>query len=369
MDGTNKYKLNPFFKINLSSNELESVEDVIIELLLENKRYNVPRNFLFNLISYVDKLTKSKKEILDFIQSELDLESGDSETVYNNLIDKFIIVPESYRAEDLAAVEHWIERGWLDALILHLTSKDISFSDDNQENSQHDLNEKAKEKIRREGLPETYKKVEGLLSIKLEENLPLPKDRSFEDILVARRTHRPWSKDEFLLNEISSILYYGSIETKRLREQTKASFEINPRIIYNSSFSALEIYLFVHDVQGLEPGLYFYDVEEHSLILLKTGVFREEVSKMCIGQERAGSGRVTFVISANWQKYMFRYRHPRAYRNLMINTSELAQKLLVLSTAYKKTTFVTPAFNDELADNLLNLNGYQEAPLYAVTVG
>jgi SagB-type dehydrogenase family enzyme len=369
MEDTIQFKLNPLFKVDLVTSEYENMDGTIINLLLEGKTYEVSQDFLFSLILYFNKNVKSKGEIINFLKSKLKDEGEKSIELFENLVDKSIIVELDYRTKDLKAVEHWVERGWLDALTLHLTSRNIDFSDDAQSDIKEYLDEQSKQIIQREGMTEIYKKTEGEKRIKLRENIPLPKDRSFEEILVARRTHRPWSKNKFLLDELSNILLYSSVETKRLREETKDKLAINPSTIYNSSFSALEIYLFVYDVEDLEPGLYFYDVKDHSLYLLKAGLFREQVAKMCIGQERAGTGRVTFLISANWQRYMFRYRHPRAYRNLLINTSELAQKLLILSTSYRKTTFLTPALNDELADDLLNLNGYEEAPLYVVTAG
>ena len=66
---------------------------------------------------------------------------------------------------------------------------------------------------------------------------------------------------------------------------------------------------------------------------------------------------------------MYRYNHPRAYRTLLINTGELAQKYITLSSAYQLTCFMTPAFEDQIADDLLGINGYEEAPSYLVAIG
>jgi len=53
----------------------------------------------------------------------------------------------------------------------------------------------------------------------------------------------------------------------------------------------------------------------------------------------------------------------------LINTAELAHKYVLLATAFKLGTFLTPAFRDEIAEGLLGVDGLVEAPLYTVAVG
>ncbi len=155
----------------------------------------------------------------------------------------------------------------------------------------------------------------------------------------------------------------------RLRNAVEEQIQDRPEVLLDSAFSALETYFFAFSIEGLPNGIYHYDLRSHSVSLLREGLFRDEVARMCIGQRKPGSGSCTFLISAVFERYMYRYRHPRAYRNLLINVSEFAHRYILLSTALGLSTFMTPALQDEQADALLGVNGYEEAPLYVVAIG
>ncbi|MGG3662504.1 SagB/ThcOx family dehydrogenase [Bacillus gobiensis] len=360
-----KLRLNPLFRIQLSN---QPDNTIIIELFLEEKSLKINDVNFLKIISFAKEGTNIF-ELSSFISKEFDLKIEEAEKIVFDLIEKKFLVTNEYKKEEMESVRHWVERGWLDALILHLSIKNMTYADDNVENL-HDENDKYfKELLKKERFPSIFKKYPNYPLIKLPDPLPLPQDRSFEEILLSRRSHRPWSNNVFQLEELSTILKNASYETKRLRDLVQENIEKKPSVLMNASFSALEIYFFSHDVEGIKNGLYFYDLKEHGIVLLKKGDFREAVAKMCIGQKSAGSGAITFIISCLWNRYMFRYRHPMGYRTILINTSELAQKLLILCTAFGKSTFLTPAFNDEQAEKLLDVFNLEEAPLYVVAAG
>jgi SagB-type dehydrogenase family enzyme len=165
------------------------------------------------------------------------------------------------------------------------------------------------------------------------------------------------------------MLWLGSAETRRVRNDVALELSSNPSALFNSAFTAIEVYIFAFNVNGLPPGLYHYDPKKHSVACLRKGDLQNEVTKMCVGQARAGSGACALAFSGVWKRYMYRYRHPRAYRTLLVNIAELAQKHLILATALSLSTFVTPAFNDELADRLLDVEGFDEAVLELIAFG
>src|SRR5262249_1963267 len=146
------------------------------------------------------------------------------------------------------------------------------------------------------------------------------------------------------LAQLSTLLHHANIETLRLRLETVAKMTEQPEVAFNSAFSALETYVVAHDVENVAQGLYHYYPRNHRLVCVRAGQLRDEVTEMCIGQARAGNGAITLLITAVWERYTFRYRHGRAYRTLLINVSELAQKYLVLATALRFSTFLTPNF-------------------------
>ncbi|GAB6006972.1 hypothetical protein JCM12214_28720 [Geobacillus vulcani] len=360
-------KLNPFFRIKLDKKKINN-NTLKIEFPLED------REVIIESLEFLKILNRMKNSInidslIEYITSEFDMTREQAVGMIKKYLKFKVFVPSNYELENGEAIKHWVKRGWLEALILHLKSRDIKFSDDNLENPEEHLNRVFSKKIEEDGLPNIYENKHFLKCIDLPQPTNLPLNKTLEEVLLYRRSHQPYTKNTFSLNELSNILYYASIETTRLRDRVQQGIHSNPSVIMNSSFSALELYFFAFDIKDLESGLYYYDVKKHKIHLVKLGDFRNEVSKMCIGQRKAGTGKVAFVISAIWKKYMFRYSHPRAYRNLLINIGELAQKILVLSSVYEKRTFMTPALYDDMADELLGLNGYEEAPLYVISAG
>lgn len=146
-------------------------------------------------------------------------------------------------------------------------------------------------------------------------------------------------------------------------------WRVRPATLLHSAFCATETYVFAFDVAGLNPGLYHYDPREAGLTELRTGLLRGEIAAICVGQERPSQAACVFAITAVFDRYMYRYRHNRAYRSLLINVGELGQKYILTSTAFGLSTFLTPLFEDELADAVLGIEPYAEALLEVVAVG
>jgi SagB-type dehydrogenase family enzyme len=355
------YRLNPFFRIQFGP-------PIRCELLLENKELELPDTRFLSILSRLNKVL-SKNEIVHLTKSVFDIEFEEAESIVDDMIKNHILISSDKKYKELDGVRHWINRGWLDALIFHLKTRDLPFADVGVTDPDSITAEHIRTYIDKEGLPEFWK----VYMDKEAFVLPNPNHSSIakplEEVLLKRRTHQPWKRGFVTKEELSNILHFANLETIKLRKAAEVNWEQNPSVLLNSAFSALETYFFAFEVEGLEPGLYHYNLKEHKVHLLKAGLFRKEVSRMCIGQERPGTAACTFVISAIWDRYLFRYRHPRAYRTLLINISELAQKYLLLATSLDFSTFVTPAIRDEYADKLMNLNGYEEAPLYVVSIG
>ena len=145
----------------------------------------------------------------------------------------------------------------------------------------------------------------------------------------------------------------------------------NPNAIFSySAFSSLESLVALHEPVGdINPGLYSYHSVNHGLIPLKMGVFRKEIVEMCIGQAQPYKAHFGIILVACFERYMKRYRHARAYRNLLVNAGELAQKYLLLATTYRLSQFITPAFNDKKAEKFTGLDGVREGPVYALYFG
>jgi SagB-type dehydrogenase family enzyme len=356
-----RLQLNPFFRVRF-------VDGVTLDLFLEGTTFTFHDARLIRLLARLDQ-PMPRSAVVAFTTWALGAGSEDAGTVVDELVDHKVLVAEDASYPMLPAVTHWVERGWLEALMLHMRSRSLDFADTAQDGARL-----AAEELRRiieaEGPPPSFwKDYPGHRATALPPPDGPPGERSLEQILLARRSNRPWRKGRVDTQVLSSILAAANQESVRLRVHAEATWSTNPLMLLNSAFSALETYVFVFHVDGVDAGLYHYDLRDHKLVLLREGSLQQELVTMCIGQDRPAGAAFAVAISAVWGRAMFRYRHPRAYRTLLVNVAELAQKYIVLATAWGLSTFLTPALKDEFADALFGFDGYEEAALYVVAAG
>lgn len=353
-------KLNPLLRIQFD-------EPVLCELLLENKTLELPDVRYVELLGQLGE-PRSASEAARLASQTLGVTDEGGAAIIEDLRTNGVLVPASREHPLAPAIQHWIDRGWLEGLLLHLKTRNVEYLDDNQE-AQQEIAAQMAEQIRQEGLPEFWKRYEGKPETALPAPGALPGGQSLQDVLLRRRSNEGASEASIPLDTLSTLLHHANIELVRLRSSAEQSVAADPTVLLRSAYSALETYVVVHAVEGLAPGIYHYDPKRHLLVQLKTGTFRQEVRTIAAGQPRAAQGAVTLMITAVWKRYMFRYRYPRAFRTLLTNVAELGQKYLLLATAFRFAMFFSPNLIFKDADALLGLNNYEEGTLYEISIG
>jgi SagB-type dehydrogenase family enzyme len=130
----------------------------------------------------------------------------------------------------------------------------------------------------------------------------------------------------------------------------------------------IELYAVVHDVAGMEPGLYHYAVRQHALEVLQQEDLRFAIMQAGLGQASLGQANVCFALSAIFQRTRWRYRE-RTYRYVMLEAGHVGQNLYLAATSLGLGACAIGAFDDDNLNDLLGLDGKEEAALYMITVG
>jgi|GEM_PF-3576091 len=338
------------------------------DLLLEGSTVALPEmRYLRLLPSFAEP--QSRASTARTIAAALPCSLEHAQRVVGALLDAKILVPEDYAADRMPAVEHWVRRGWLEGLVLHLRTQDLGYQDDRC-GDPDGVNDAAFGAIlERDDAPEFWKQYPGHAAVELPAPGDAFGDQSLDEVLLRRRSNQRFVVKTMSLQGLATVLGAANEETRRVRREAEAKLAQQPRYLLRSAYTALETYVYAFDVEGLIPGLYHYDVRRHRMVLLRDQIDRREVSTMCIGQGWARGGAISLLITGVWDRYMFRYRHARAYRNLLINCSELAQKYIVLATALGLRTFLTPNILSDVSTQALGLDEYSEGVLYAVSAG
>lgn len=130
----------------------------------------------------------------------------------------------------------------------------------------------------------------------------------------------------------------------------------------------IETYLVIDDVAGIEAGLYHLDVEHFQLERLSTEVRGRDVAQACLDQDFIAQAGVSFLWTAVFRRSMVKYGE-RGLRYLFLDAGHICQNLLLAAEALGCGGCPIAAFYDEEANDLLGLDGENEAVLYAASIG
>ncbi len=102
--------------------------------------------------------------------------------------------------------------------------------------------------------------------------------------------------------------------------------------------------------------------------LLQPGDFRAAVAQAGLWQEFLGRAGVCFVLSAIFQRTRWKYRE-RTYRYVSLEAGHVGQNIYLAATSMGLGACAVGAFFDDELNDLLGLDGEEEAALYVVSVG
>lgn len=209
------------------------------------------------------------------------------------------------------------------------------------------------------GRPELYKTYPDAKRI----DLPAPhayQGLSLEEAIQTRRSIRDYASQPLALEELSRLLHAAQGLT-----DPRQGFRAAPSA---GALYPIETYVVVHNVAGLEPGLYHYAVAGHALERLRAENLRGAITLAGIGQEMLGQAGVCFVLSAIFQRLRWKY-HERTYRYALLEAGHVGQNLYLAATSMGLGACAVGAFLDDELNRLLDIDGQEEAALYIISVG
>lgn len=132
---------------------------------------------------------------------------------------------------------------------------------------------------------------------------------------------------------------------------------------------AFETYLLINNVEGLAPGLYRFLALEHKLAQVNMeSSIAEEITKACLGQKFVGTSAVTFIWAADAARMTWRYGE-RGYRYLHLDAGHVCQNLYLSAQVIGCGVCAIAAFDDELMNQVLGIDGKDNFVVYVGTVG
>ena len=173
-----------------------------------------------------------------------------------------------------------------------------------------------------------FKKYPHRPRVKLE--VPAPRVQpGMEETVQRRRSIREFTCEPLTLDELNRLIYFGNGITGRLpSDGTMLPLRAAPSA---GALYPIEVYPVVIAVEGLEPGIYHYDVEGHTLEFIKPGAFGENMFLATHRQEMVKSSAVVFVLTAMFSRTKVKYGE-RGYRYVLLDAGHLAQNIYLEAT-------------------------------------
>src|SRR5208337_2929819 len=180
-------------------------------------------------------------------------------------------------------------------------------------------------------------------------------DISVIDVFTAiahRRSRRIFNTDPLTLKELSFLLW--ATQGVRKIASPGNAFRTVPSA---GCRHALETYLCVFNVAGLDEAIYRYLPMEHQLLpVSQPAHLSSRISEAALGQDFVGKSAVTFIWTAIPYRMEWRY-DIAAHKVIAIDAGHVCQNLYISCEAIHAATCAVAAYHQELLDNLLGVDG------------
>jgi SagB-type dehydrogenase family enzyme len=191
---------------------------------------------------------------------------------------------------------------------------------------------------------------------------PIETTMPLEEAIRDRHSVRSFANRPIPLASLSRLLNSACGITKpwgsRSHRSAPSAGALNP----------IEIYLVVGSVDSLPTGLYHYRPTDSSLELLAKGNMADSLHAAANGQACADSPPVALIIAARFARTTAKYAD-RGFRYVYMESGAVCQNVYLQATALNLGTVAVGAFDDDALNDLLGLDGIDEAALILMPVG
>jgi len=209
--------------------------------------------------------------------------------------------------------------------------------------------------------PDTYKTYPGTPRL----TLPAPETQGgmpLWDAIRERRSCRDFGQTPLSLPALSQLLWASQGITKKTQG---FAFRAAPSA---GALYPIETYLAVLNVDGLEPGIYHYDVRRHELEPMWKGDCRADIAAALLDQHFIAESTIVFLWTAVFQRSKWKYKQ-RAYRYVYLDAGQIAQNLAVAAVALGLGSCQVGALYDDEVNSILGVDGEEESIVYTTAVG
>ncbi|HTX79070.1 MAG TPA: SagB/ThcOx family dehydrogenase [Longilinea sp.] len=200
--------------------------------------------------------------------------------------------------------------------------------------------------------------------------IPLPRPETIQlppadlrQVMEQRTTLRKYQETPLTLEELAYLLWL----TQGIKEVIPA--KLTRRTVPSAgSRHPFETYLLINRVNELEAGLYRYVASQHAIYKLAGAEKTEEITAACGKQAHVHNSAVTFLWVAVPERTAWRYGE-RAFRYIFLDAGHVCQNLYLAAESIGCGVCAIAAYDDDLLNAALGVDGETQLVLYVGTVG
>ena len=178
--------------------------------------------------------------------------------------------------------------------------------------------------------------------------------------ILRRRSARNWANRGMTIPQLASVLYHAL----GISEQKEGSLP-DPSIEDNQ---ALNLYLLVNDVQGLDPGIYYYRRHDHALSRIRKGDYRTKSYEMSLFQRVVGDSGVAIIMTIDLERFGYPDAD-RGYRYAAMDAGMLGGRLYLQTVALGLGCTGIGAFFDNEVSHWIDVSPTKELVVYTAAIG
>jgi SagB-type dehydrogenase family enzyme len=179
--------------------------------------------------------------------------------------------------------------------------------------------------------------------------------------IMERRSIRRYSRKPLSIEQLSLLLWssYGCVD-QGCRHRTVPSA---------GATYPMEIYVSIREngVEGVEPGIYYYEPGRHVLILKRRGDYGEELYRACLNQKWVRDAPLNIIVASLYEKTTAWYGE-RGFRYIFIEAGHIGQNIYLVATMLGLGTVGVGAFIDEGIRRIIGLSD-KYLVIYVLPVG
>ena len=184
---------------------------------------------------------------------------------------------------------------------------------------------------------------------------------SLTESIFARECIRSFNETTLTRDQIAQLLWAGN--------GSKVDAVTGPTRTAPSAGGLYPVELYVVAGRGMDlaPGIYHYRSDGHSLVQVREGDRRTELSRAALGQRAITDAPVSIVIAAVYERTTGKYGERGRERYVKMEAGHAAQNIFLQVTALELGTVTIGAFDDTRVKQLIGLE--RAEPLYIMPVG